>query len=217
MYTGRSALLPLAVTAHPHFLSHAGFHLFLYSRWARFGQAKRAVVLIQAFFRMLKPRREYIIKRDEARRLRALEREANRLAGKRTVADVSTVPIPHELMSGLSELSAFEAPYKLEAPPFIEVPATVYKKMVHELPKVPKECWGHEFSKFESGFFQQGSTWNISRGPLTKSLMKSKSPEEEKEVLAIFNCILRFTGDPMIHGPAEVLFGKNDRTMTMFG
>lgn len=57
----------------------------------------RAIVRMQAFARMVKPRLNFIIVREERRRMRIIEREAARAAGLRTVADVSHLPLPEEL------------------------------------------------------------------------------------------------------------------------
>ena len=60
----------------------------------QYHKKRQAAIVLQSFFRMIKPRKSYMLQRDERRRQRALEREAARAAGLRTVADVSTLVLP---------------------------------------------------------------------------------------------------------------------------
>lgn len=167
-----------------------------------------AITRMQAFARMIKPRKIYLVMRAEHRRQRELEREQMKEAGLRTVGDVSSVPVPPELAEMMAKLSyAYHPPYADDSV-IIEVPEGLWRSTEIPLPDIPREVAGHDFSKFVSGFFQQGSQWAFSKGPLSQTLLKAKAGTEEKSLLALFNVVLRFMGDPAVADQAENVMGN---------
>mgnify|MGYP002402263829 CR=1 FL=1 len=174
----------------------------------RYRRKLLAVTKIQAFFRMIKPRKAYLVQREERRRQREAERERMREAGMRSVGDVTSLPIPDELNTMLAKAStAYHPPYA-DGDIIIEVPEGLWRTIEMPMPEIPREISGHDFSKFVSGFFQQGSQWAFSKGPLSQTLLKPKPGTDEKQLLALFNIILRFMGDPGIAGLAENIAGN---------
>lgn len=169
----------------------------------RYEKTLRAIVVIQAFFKMIKPRKRFIAVRDEARRLRALERENARAAGLRMVVDVSNLHIP-DVMEDLLQDDHIP-PYF--APNALQIVDSSWKPVEYAAPSVPRDAAGHDFSKFVSGFFQQGSSWGFQKSSLSQSMLKLK-PDDEKEAILIFNSILRFMGDPYVNDERELVVGN---------
>lgn len=155
----------------------------------------------------IKPRKEFIKLRDEHRRQRQAEREATRAAGMRSVGNVTDVVVNEEiqkLVDGVMDISLVYDPNES----IIQVPEQAWKKALFPKPALPEGASGHDFSKFVSGFFQQGSSWAFSKVPLTKTLLKPKPGVDEGDALSLFNAILRFMGDPAVSGVLEELYGN---------
>lgn len=171
-----------------------------------FARRMTAVLRLQAFARMIRPRRQYILIRDERRRQRAAEKEAMRAAGLRTVADVSQLKVLEDLQrlmvnahdESVQQTARFPANEKL----IVQVQETL-ADAGYSLPSIGSEVAGHDFSKFVTGFFQQGSAWSFAKGELNQSKLRFKNREDEAEALLVFNAIQRYMGDERVHGPME--------------
>eukprot|EP00049_Salpingoeca_infusionum_P014556 m.275108 g.275108 ORF g.275108 m.275108 type:complete len:2303 (+) comp15693_c0_seq2:157-7065(+) len=171
-----------------------------------FARRLAAVIAIQSFARMIRPRLDFIVKRDERRRIRAMEREAARAAGMRAVDDVSTLTIPESLVGIVTQWLSGIASSMPSEDSIRQAPDTVDTKWRYPMPSIGSEVTGHEFSKFVSGMFQQGSTWAFNKGSLEQTKLKLKSPEEEQYALELFNVIQRFMGDPSVNEYKEYVY-----------
>lgn len=239
-----------------------------------------AITQIQAFARMIKPRKAYIILRDEHRRLRALERERMKEAGwwwgrvsvfcvlgcwathplvpgLRTVGDVSQLPVPSELTEIMEASKEHSPPYTADEvrrgkrgggglPCTISSPSSpsfaqmivgldegLWKQVDYPTPAIASEVCcagdsscecvmrlltpplgktilkvaGHDFSKYVSGFFQQGSSWAFVKGALEQTLLKPVG-FDQRDMLEVFNAIQHFLGDPLITSENEAVYGN---------
>ncbi len=116
-----------------------------------------------------------------------------REAGLRSVGDVSSLPVPPELTELVTKIQPIEDLT-------VAVPEGIWRTVEMPIPDIPREISGHDFSKYVSGFFKQGSQWAFSKGPLTQTLLQHKAGTDEKSLLALFNVILKFMGEPSYEG-----------------
>ncbi|XP_011270021.1 hypothetical protein CAOG_08449, partial [Capsaspora owczarzaki ATCC 30864] len=168
---------------------------------------RRALVLIQAFFRMIKPRKEYIVMRDEARIRAREERLKAGILQARAIGDASTVPIPAELQAILDGVTAFTPVYSEE-----QALATIESELMplggHTEAALPDDIHSFNFSKFAKAYFEGERSWSFSKGPIDKPFLSLHSPELAGEAIGIFNCILKFMGDPSVAGQLEFILGN---------
>eukprot|EP00039_Didymoeca_costata_P014654 m.239349 g.239349 ORF g.239349 m.239349 type:complete len:2341 (+) comp16067_c0_seq1:94-7116(+) len=196
--------------------------ILLIQSWARMWRQRNlykkqllAVKKIQAFARMIKPRKAFLKIRDENRRKREQERERLKALGMRAVSDVSSLEIPGDLEELLAKdiRGELSPEYNMEEP-IVSVEEALWQTESATVPEVPSFAAGHEFSKFVSGFFQQGSQWAFSRNPISQTFLKPRLKPEvsdkewTKTAILLFNVILRFMGDPALSVTGERIMGN---------
>eukprot|EP00055_Hartaetosiga_balthica_P010944 m.48331 g.48331 ORF g.48331 m.48331 type:complete len:1511 (+) comp7391_c0_seq1:148-4680(+) len=165
------------------------------------------IISLQAFARMRKPRLKYLAEREKRRAELERKREEQRRAGIRMVSDVTTFAVPKELLRLVDEWvpGIRTARYTLKD---VEVhehsPDETFNKYI--VPQISSDVSGHEFSKFVSGFFQQGSVWSFSRVPLVQTKLKLRNKGDEEMALLLFNVIQKFMGDPSISEEDELVY-----------
>jgi hypothetical protein len=158
-----------------------------------------AATKLQAFARMIKPRKAFLKIHEENRRLRLIERERLKGLGAREVGDVTTVPMPNDLIDLLNRAKNDEWRLGFDGiKSLIRVDEAIWDTGTVLLPQIQNHIAGHEFSKFQRGFFRQGSQWAFSKGPINQTFLKIKAGIDEDDVLLLFNVILRFMGDPSV-------------------
>ncbi|EDQ87051.1 uncharacterized protein MONBRDRAFT_27813 [Monosiga brevicollis MX1] len=168
------------------------------------------VIIIQKNARRWRQRarKEYIKKREERRQIREAERERLRAAGQRAVGDVSQLPLfedLQQLLDAIVDVTKGLAGGRIAVDDSLlhVLPRSAFKASELPVPEIEEGIGGYSFSKFVSGYFQEGSLWQFSRHELTQPKLHHKDDKTKQDALLLFNAIVRYMGDPHLTDAKE--------------
>lgn len=121
-------------------------HARMWLQRSRYRKQLEAITKIQAFSRMIKPRKAYLVMRDANRKLLAEAREQKKSLGMREVsgADVSSIELPDDLAEMLSTEAAgnWNMTYPEDVDPLAAIDDIMVLPSGGTLPDIPSHIAG---------------------------------------------------------------------------
>ncbi|XP_010635730.1 unconventional myosin-XV isoform X1 [Fukomys damarensis] len=168
----------------------------------RYQQMRRSLVKFRALVHTYVERRRYFKLRAERRRrveeVRLREQEE---LSKREVVAVGHLEVPPELAGLLQEMAGLRLPKAPQVAP-VRTPRLQTEPRV----TLPLDINNYPMAKFVRCHFKE-PTFGMLTAPLRTPLTRLPA-EHHAEAVSIFKLVLRFMGDPHLHGAQENVFGN---------